>query len=68
MARGAPETAVDLLRRAEREPLTEANRAALLLELGTAASRAGHRDAILLLREAFALTHSSPVVRSLGSS
>jgi DNA-binding CsgD family transcriptional regulator len=60
MARGAPETAVDLLRRAQREPLTEANRAALLLELGTAASRAGHTDAVQLLHEAFALAREQP--------
>lgn len=60
MARGAPETAVDLLRRAQREPPTEATRPALLLELGTAAARAGHADGVQLLRDAFALADEQP--------
>ena len=60
MARGAPETAVDLLRRARREPPTEATLPALLLELGTAASRSGHADGVQLLRDAFALADEQP--------
>ena len=60
MARGAPDTAVDLLRRAQREPPTEATRPALLLQLGMAASRAGHADSVQLLRDAFALADEQP--------
>jgi DNA-binding CsgD family transcriptional regulator len=60
MTRGAPEAATELLQRAKREPPSAATRPALLLELGTAAARAGHRDAIQLLRDAFALAREQP--------
>ena len=60
MAGGAPQTAVELLRRAEREPPTEATRPGLLLELGTAASRAGRGDGVQLLRDAFAVADEQP--------
>jgi DNA-binding SARP family transcriptional activator/DNA-binding CsgD family transcriptional regulator len=60
IARGAPETALEFLRRAEREPPPEAARPALLLELGTAALRAGDPDGVDLLREAFEQAKGQP--------
>ncbi|MDP8967882.1 MAG: AAA family ATPase, partial [Actinomycetota bacterium] len=66
IARGAPESAVELLRRAEREPPPETVRPALLHELGAAASRAGHRDGLDLLREAFRLTTRQPARAIVG--
>ncbi len=60
VGRGAPETAVEFLRRAQRESAPETVRAALLLELGMAASRAGHADGVALLREAFRLASGQP--------
>jgi DNA-binding CsgD family transcriptional regulator len=59
-ARGAPETAVRYLRRALEEPPSETTRPMLMLELGTAAARAGEPDSIDLLREAFRLTDQQP--------
>lgn len=60
MARGAPETAAEFLRRAEREPPLESIRPALLLELGAAAFRAGHADGVELLRNAFRSAAGQP--------
>ncbi|MCA1699728.1 MAG: AAA family ATPase [Actinobacteria bacterium] len=60
MARGAPEAALDLLRRAMREPPADSIRSALLLELGTAAARAGDADGVQLLRDAFAVADGQP--------
>jgi DNA-binding CsgD family transcriptional regulator len=60
IARGAPETALEFLRRAEREPPPDPTRPALLLELGAAASRAGHPDGVDVLREAFGLAPGQP--------
>ena len=60
LTRGAPETAVEFLRRAECEPPTATNAPAVLLELGVAASRAGQPDGVELLREAFALASEQP--------
>jgi DNA-binding CsgD family transcriptional regulator len=60
MARGAPETATEFLRRAERESAPETARAALLLELGVATSRAGQADGVDLLREAFRSASGQP--------
>lgn len=60
LARGAPATAAAFLRRAERELPPEADRAAMLLELGVAASRAGDSDGVELLREAFGLACAQP--------
>lgn len=66
IARGAPETAAQFLRRAEREPPSAELRAVLLLELGTAASRAGHDDGVALLREAFELAETQPARARAG--
>ena len=60
MTRGAPETALDLLRRAMREPPGDSIRSALLLELGTAAARAGDAGGVQLLRDAFAVADGQP--------
>jgi DNA-binding CsgD family transcriptional regulator len=66
IARGAPETALEFLRRAEREPPPDAVRPALLLELGAAASRAGHPDGVDTLREAFRLADGQPARARAG--
>ena len=60
MARGAPETALELLRRAMREPPGDSIRSGLLLELGTAAARAGDAGGVQLLRDAFAVADGQP--------
>ena len=60
IGRGAPDTALEFLRRAEREPPPEASRPALLLELGAAAWRTGQPEGIDLLREAFRLAAGQP--------
>ncbi|MEA2223448.1 MAG: hypothetical protein QOH83_1824 [Solirubrobacteraceae bacterium] len=60
IGRGAPDTALEFLRRAEREPPPEASRPALLLELGAAAARSGQPDGVDLLREAFRLAAGQP--------
>ena len=60
MARGAPETAAEFLRRAEREPPLDSIRPALLLELGAAAFRAGHADGVELLQNAFRSAAGQP--------
>ena len=52
--RGAPDIAAAYLRRALAEPPTDAERATLLLLLGTAEWRAGERDAILHLEQSLA--------------
>jgi hypothetical protein len=52
LGRGAPETAVTLLRRARAEPPQPDARAAVLHELGQAESRANHPDAERTLRAA----------------
>ena len=54
-ARGAPETASSYLRRALREPLTDADRAGVLLELGATERALGLSDAQTHLREAVEL-------------
>ena len=54
LERGAPEVAADYLRRALTEPPTDAERAPLLLALGTAEWGAGHPDAISHLEQALA--------------
>ena len=54
LERGAPEIAADYVRRALAEPPTDAERAALLLMLGTAEWRAGQPDAIAHLEQALA--------------
>lgn len=56
IARGAAETAARYLRRALAEPPPDPVRPELLLELGSAAARAGEEDGIALLREGFELT------------
>jgi DNA-binding CsgD family transcriptional regulator len=66
IARGAPETALEFLRRADREPPPDPIRPALLLELGAAASRAGHPDAVDTLREAFRLAEGQPARARAG--
>ncbi|HWC25376.1 MAG TPA: AAA family ATPase [Solirubrobacteraceae bacterium] len=63
---GAPDAAVELLRRAEREPPPEAARPGLLLELGSAAWRAGEPDGVALLREAFATAVGQPARARAG--
>jgi DNA-binding CsgD family transcriptional regulator len=60
IARGAPETALEFLRRAEREPPPDPMRPALLLELGAAAVRAGDPDGVVLLRDAFRKAPGQP--------
>lgn len=60
LARGAPETAFELLERAQRERPAQAAHPALPLELGVAALRAGRADAVDLLREAFRLAPGQP--------
>ncbi len=54
LERGAPEIAADFLRRALSEPPADAERATLLLVLGTAEWRAGRPDAIAHLEQALA--------------
>ena len=54
LERGAPEIAADYLRRALAEPPTDAERAMLLVMLGTAEWRAGQPDAIAHLEHAVA--------------
>jgi DNA-binding CsgD family transcriptional regulator/RecA/RadA recombinase len=66
IARGAPETALEFLRRADREPPPDPIRPALLLELGAAASRAGHPDGVDTLREAFRLAEGQPARARAG--
>lgn len=66
IARGAPETALEFLTRAEREPPPGATRPALLLELGTAALRAGHPDSVELLRKAFRQAEGQPARARAG--
>jgi len=56
--RGAPEIAAAYVRRALTEPPGEAERAALLLSLGTAEWRAGQPDAIAHLEQALAAAGS----------
>ncbi|MDX6677427.1 MAG: hypothetical protein QOE31_1479, partial [Solirubrobacteraceae bacterium] len=60
LSRGAPESAAELLRRAEREPPPESVRPALLVELGAAAAWAGQADGVELLREGFQSTAEQP--------
>jgi DNA-binding CsgD family transcriptional regulator len=55
LAEGAPESAVEYLRRALAEPPTESVRAAVLLELAAAHARLGGPGAIEYLREALPL-------------
>jgi DNA-binding CsgD family transcriptional regulator len=55
LSRGAPETATRYLRRALDEPPPPTIRWELLLELGSAAARAGEADGLEMIREAFAL-------------
>ena len=52
---------MEFLKRAQREPPGADERPAILLELGTAAARAGASDGIALLRDAFALAEAQPV-------
>ena len=67
LARGAPESAVEFLRRAARERgASGADRAELLLELGAAAARAGDPDGVGLLREAFRLAGGQPARARAG--
>lgn len=66
LARGAPETAVEFLRRAEREPAPEAVHGELLLELGVAAARAGQPDGVTILREAFRVARGQPARARAG--
>jgi DNA-binding CsgD family transcriptional regulator len=54
LERGAPEIAADYLRRALAEPPTDAERAMILVMLGTAEWRAGQPDAIAHLEQALA--------------
>jgi DNA-binding CsgD family transcriptional regulator len=56
LARGAAETAARYLRRALAEAPHDPVRPALLLELGSAAARAGEADGLELMREGFELT------------
>ncbi|HVF78358.1 MAG TPA: AAA family ATPase [Solirubrobacteraceae bacterium] len=66
MGRGAPETAAEFLRRAEREAAPETAHAELLFELGVAASRAGLPDGVQLLRDAFIRTSEQPARARVG--
>jgi ATP/maltotriose-dependent transcriptional regulator MalT len=66
IARGAPDTALEFLRRAEREPASEPTRPALLLELGAAAARSGHPEGVDVLREAFRLAAGQPARARAG--
>ena len=66
LARGAPETAVEFLSRAEREPPPESTRPELLLEHGVAATRAGRDDGLKLLTEAFRLAPGQPARARAG--
>jgi DNA-binding CsgD family transcriptional regulator len=66
LARGAAETAARYLRRALAEPPPDAVRPALLLELGSAAARAGEADGLELMREGFELT-SEPRSRAAAA-
>lgn len=65
LARGAAETAVRYLRRALAEPAPESARPGLLLELGSAAARAGEADGIERMREGFDLA-IDPRTRAAG--
>lgn len=64
MARGAPETAAEFLRRAQREAAP--GTVGLELELGVAAARAGQPDGVALLRDAFRLTTEQPARARVG--
>jgi DNA-binding CsgD family transcriptional regulator len=66
IARGAPETALEFLRRAEREPPPEPMRPGVLLELGAAAVRAGDPDGVDLLRDAFQASARQPARAMAG--
>lgn len=67
LARGAPESAVEFLRRATRERgAAEPVDAELVLELGAAAARAGLPDGVALLREAFRLACGQPARARAG--
>lgn len=67
LGRGAPESAVEFLRRAQRERgASDAVHGELLLELGVAAARAGQRDGVTLLHEAFRLARGQPARARAG--
>jgi DNA-binding CsgD family transcriptional regulator len=63
LARGAPDTASQYLRRALAEPPDEVIRPEVLLELGRAEASAAHRDAPARFAEAYALARD-PVMRA----
>lgn len=63
LARGAPETSVDYLRRALAEPASESLRAAVLGELGSAEALARDRAAVVHLEQAWQAT-TEPVGRA----
>lgn len=63
LAQGAPDAAVEYLRRALAEPPDRAIRAQLLLELGRAEASAAHPDAPARFAEAYALARD-PVMRA----
>ncbi len=66
IARGAPETAVEFLSRAEREPPPAEMLPDVLLEHGMAATRAGRPEAVTLLTEAFELAPGQPARARAG--
>ena len=66
LSRGAPEIATRYLRRALEEPPPATTHGELLLELGSAAARAGEPDALDLMRNAFALAERPEVRAAAG--
>jgi DNA-binding CsgD family transcriptional regulator len=66
ISRGAPEVATSYLRRALDEPPSESVRPGLLLELGSAAARAGEPHGFNLMREAFGLAREPRTTAATG--
>jgi DNA-binding CsgD family transcriptional regulator len=67
LGRGAPETAVNCLRRALAEPPRPATRPKVLHELGSAANQVGECRALEWTREAFELTQEQPERAAIGA-